>query len=117
MLRYCSVKKPLASDHPLPCRRSRVSEPVVRISQGFFELQQHAIVAAKLKEGRSTLEPVLRALPGLIHHYVSSDAVSSGMVNVSIWQSLQAAEQMDTVKEMLAQRDIFLALGVKFQPI
>lgn len=94
-----------------------MSEPVVRVSQGFFEPQQHDIVTAKLNEGRSILEPALRALPGLIHYYVSIDLISNSMVNVSIWDSLQAAQQMNILKEMLAQRDIFVALGVKFQPI
>jgi len=94
-----------------------MTEPVVRVSQGFFEPQQHDVVAAKLHEGRSVLEPALRALPGLIHYYVSIDSISNSMVNVSIWESLQAAQQMNTLKEMLEQRDIFVALGVKFQPI
>jgi hypothetical protein len=39
------------------------------------------------------------------------------MVNVSIWESLEAAQQMNTLKEMLAQRDIFVSLGVKFQSL
>jgi len=94
-----------------------MSEPIVRVSQGFFEPQQYDIVAAKLKEGRSILEPALHALPGLIHYYVSIDSLSNSMINVSIWESLQAAQQMNTLKEMLAQRDIFVALGVKFHDI
>ena len=94
-----------------------MSEPVVRFSQGFFEPQQYDVVAAKLNDGRSILESALRSLPGLIHYYVSIDSISNSMVNVSIWESLQAAQQMNTLKEMLAQRDIFVALGVKFQPI
>jgi len=94
-----------------------MSEPVVRISQGFFEPQQFGVVATKLQEGRSSLEPALRALPGLMHYYVSIDPVSNNMVNVSVWESLQAAQQMNTLQEMLAQRDIFVALGVTFQPI
>jgi len=94
-----------------------MSEPVVRVSQGFFEPQQYDIVAASLKEGRSILETALRELPGLIHYYVSIDSISNSMVNVSIWKSLQAAEQMNSLTEMLMQRDIFVSLGVKFQPI
>jgi hypothetical protein len=94
-----------------------VSEPVVRISQGFFEPGLAKSVAAKLNEGRATLEPALKALHGLLHYYVSVDATTNSMVNVSVWESLAAAKQMDTLKEMLAQRDIFLDLGVKFQPI
>lgn len=94
-----------------------MSEPVIRISQGFFDPQQFEVVAAKLQEGESILEPALRALKGLMHYYVSIDPISNSMVNVSIWESLQAAEQMNTLREMLAQRDAFVALGVKFQPI
>ncbi len=94
-----------------------MTEPIVRISQGFFEPKQCDAVAARLQEGRSRLEPALRALPGPIHYYVSLDPVSNSMVNVSIWRSLEAAEQMNTLREMLSQRDVFVALGVKFQPI
>ena len=94
-----------------------MSEPVIRISQGFFDPRQYDAVAAKLKEGRTRLEPALRGLPGLVRYYVSIDPVSNSMVNVSVWESLEAAGQMNTLKEMLAQRDIFVELGVRFQPI
>jgi hypothetical protein len=90
---------------------------VVRVSQGFFDPPLLAQVAAKLDEGRSTLEPALRALPGLVHYYVALDRESSSMVNVSVWESLGAALQMDTLSAMRAQRDGFAALGVRFQPI
>ena len=94
-----------------------MSEPVIRISQGFFEPQLFETVAAKPREGGATLEPALKALHGLLHYYVSVDAASSSMVNVSVWESLAAVRQMDTLREMLAQRDICLGLGVKFQPV
>ncbi len=94
-----------------------MSEPVVRISQGFFEPHLLEGVEAKLREGRASLEPSLKALPGLLHYYVAVDPTSNSMVNVSVWESLVAAKQMDTLQAMLAQRDIFVGLGVKFQPI
>jgi hypothetical protein len=94
-----------------------MSEPVVRISQGFFESPLFESVTAKLREGNATLEPALKALRGLLHYYVSVDATSNSMINVSVWESLAAAKQMDTLREMLAQRDVFVSLGVKFQPI
>jgi hypothetical protein len=109
------------STSPLGVRDSSfgvvVSEPVVRVSQGFFEPQLAQSVAAKLEEGRATLEPALKSLRGLLHYYVAVDTVSNSMVNVSVWESLAAARQMDSLREMLAQRDVFVGLGVKFQPI
>ena len=94
-----------------------MSEAVVRISQGFFEPTLAETVATKLREGRATLEPALRGLRGLLHYDVAVDATSNSMVNVSVWESLAAAQQMDTLPAMQAQRDIFAGLGVKFQPI
>lgn len=46
-----------------------MSEPVLRVSQGFFE-----------------------ALRGLLHFYVAVEG-SSSRVNVSVWESLAAAQQ------------------------
>ena len=94
-----------------------MTEPVVRISHGFFEAHLRETVEAKLSEGRDSLEAALKALRGLLHYYVAVDPTSNSMVNVSVWESLAAAKQMDTLQAMLAQRDIFVGLGVKFQPI
>jgi len=94
-----------------------VSEPTVRVSQGFFEPHLLDTVEAKLREGRASLEPALKALRGLLHYYVAVDPTSNSMVNVSVWESFAAAKQMDTLQAMLAQRDIFVELGVRFQPI
>ena len=94
-----------------------MSGPTVRVSQGFFEPHLLDTVEAKLSEGRASLEPALKALRGLLHYYVAVDPTSNSMVNVSVWESLAAAKQMDTLQAMLAQRDIFVGLGVKFQPI
>lgn len=33
------------------------------------------------------------------------------------WESLAAGRQMETLPEMLAQRAVFVELGVKFEPI
>jgi hypothetical protein len=94
-----------------------MSEPVVRISQGFFDPHLLETVEAKLREGRASLEPALSALHGLLHYYVAVDPTSNSMINVSVWESLAAAKQLDTLQAMLAQRDTFVGLGVKFQPI
>lgn len=48
---------------------------------------------------------------------MSIDRTPNSLVNVSVWESLQAATQMNTLAPMLVQRDIFVALGVEFQAI
>lgn len=94
-----------------------MSETVVRVSQGFFEPRLAESVANRLREGQDALQPALKALPGLLHYYVAVDSASNSMVNVSMWESLAAARQMDTLPEMLEQRDLFVELGVEFQRI
>ena len=94
-----------------------MSEPVIRISQGFFEPHLLESVETKLRGGRASLESALKALPGLQHYYVAIDPTSNSMVNVSMWESLTAAKQMEMLLAMLTQREIFVGLGVKFQPI
>jgi len=74
-------------------------------------------VIAGLEEGRRTLEPALKALHGVLHYYVAVDRNSNSMVNISVWSSLEDAKQMDKLPEMLAQRRLFEALGVRFEPI
>ena len=37
------------------------------------------------------------------------------MVNVSVWESLEAANQMATLPEMLALAGEFIELGVEFE--
>jgi hypothetical protein len=90
---------------------------VVRLSKGTFDSSILSQVQAKLEIGRITLEPALRELHGLRHYYVGIDETSNTMVNISIWDSLGAAKQMETLAAMLAQRDIFVQLGVIFDPI
>jgi hypothetical protein len=90
---------------------------VVRLSRGTFEASMLDAVRAKLELGKLTLEPAIRELRGLRHYYVGIDETSNTMVNISVWDSLEDAKQMETLAPMLAQRDIFLELGVIFDPI
>ncbi len=94
-----------------------MNEPVVRISQGFFDPSLLERVKRELDRSSASLVPAIRKLDGLLHFYASIDAESSSMVNVSIWASLDKARQMDTLPEMLALRDVFAGAGVDFQPI
>ena len=91
--------------------------PVVRISKGRFDTTNSAVAERLLAESEKALREAITPLPGLLHYYVGIDRVRGYLTNVSIWDSLEAAHQMDTLAPMLAQRPILEAAGVAFEVI
>lgn len=89
--------------------------PVARISRGSFQPERYELVKARLTQSQETLISAIRQLNGLLHYYVGIDPVSNTMVNVSIWQSLADAKQMETLAPMLALAKEFIDLGVTFE--
>ena len=91
--------------------------PVARISKGTFELARLDDAERVLAESEAALRGPLQELNGLLHYYVGIDRERGYLTNVSIWETLQDAHQMDTLQPMLAQRPILEAAGVTFEPI
>jgi quinol monooxygenase YgiN len=88
---------------------------LVRISLGYFAPDQTARVEAMLNnEFKNLLVPAIRALHGNLAYYVGIDRNKHVMTNVSLWETHADAIQMATLPEMLAMRDTFEALGLKF---
>ncbi len=52
-----------------------------------------------------------------MHYYVGIDEDEGYLTNVSVWESLEQAHQMDTLAPMLAQRPLLEAVGVSFETI
>jgi hypothetical protein len=90
---------------------------VVRISKGSFDVGDVEHARLLLRDSENALRHVLVELPGLIHYYVGVDAEKGYLTNVSVWDTLEHAQQMDTLPEMLAQRPILEAAGVGFEAI
>jgi hypothetical protein len=90
---------------------------VVRVSKGRFDAANAAAAERILAESEKALRQPLSELPGLLHYYVGIDRVRGYVTNVSVWDSLEHAHQMDTLQAMLAQRPILEAVGVSFEPI
>ena len=88
---------------------------VVRISKGSFPADAYDEVRRRLDESQQRLVPAIRALDGLVSYYAGADRASNTMVNVSVWESMDAAEQMSSLPEMLALAGDFVALGVVFE--
>jgi hypothetical protein len=88
---------------------------VVRISIGYFEPQQADKVESMLQsEFKNSLIPAIKKLKGNLGYYVGIDKEKHTMTNVSFWDTIENAKQMATLKEMLAMRTTFEALGLKF---
>lgn len=90
---------------------------VVRLSRARYPSSRHAEVERLLAEGARTLIPAIERLEGLVHYYVGADAKTGTMINASVWRTDADAQQMSTLREMLDQRDVFLKLGVEFDPV
>jgi hypothetical protein len=91
--------------------------PVVRISKGKFDLADTAAAERVLVESERALRDTLARLPGLLQYYVGIDRAAGYLTNVSVWESIEAAHQMDTLQAMLAQRPLLEQAGVTFERI
>ena len=89
--------------------------PVVRVSLGTFDADKAAIIEAKLIESKGALESGIGAMRGNLGYYVGIDRKNNAMSNVSLWESVEAAEQMATFQAMNDLAGTFIALGVRFQ--
>ncbi len=90
---------------------------VIRVSRGSFDPSRFAEIEAANRKTSEYLVPAITQLPGLLHYFagVSPDGT---MVNVSIWDTVEHAVQMETLKEMtVIARGEMEAVGVTFEKI
>ena len=88
---------------------------VVRISRGSFDFSRSAQFEAMLQDSAAVLVPALRKLKGLKNYYAGIDSASGTMINVSVWDTVDDARQMDLLPEMAAAGKSFAAAGVQFE--
>jgi hypothetical protein len=91
--------------------------PVVRISKGKFDPANLEQAERLLADGELALRQPIEALSGLVHYYVGIDRELGYLTNVSVWETLEDAHQMDSLQPMLAQRPILEGAGVTFERI
>ena len=88
---------------------------IVRISRANFEPERAADIELRMRRASDSLSPALRRLTGLVSFYAAVDAASGTMVNVSLWQTLDYARQLDSLAEMQALATEFVAAGARFE--
>ncbi|HKT16927.1 MAG TPA: hypothetical protein VJR47_02715 [Stellaceae bacterium] len=77
--------------------------------------QQFAEFKQMMAEARRVLEPGIRKMRGLLHYYAGEDEAVSSLTNVSIWATLDDANQMDSFEPMLELGRTFAAKGAIFE--
>jgi hypothetical protein len=90
---------------------------VVRISKGKFAPEQHDAVRQLLVDSEESLRDAIEALDGLLHFYAGIDAEKGYATNASVWTTMEAAHQMDSLQVMLEQRPLGEQAGLAFEPI
>ncbi len=90
---------------------------IVRLSTGHFEASHCEAVERTLREGGDRLVPAIRKLPGCLHYYAGINRAACSIINASVWDTLEHAEQMTSLVEMRAEGTLMRSLGVRFEPI
>lgn len=90
---------------------------VIRVSRGNFDPARLSEVREAVTTTSEYLIPAIKKLPGLISYYAGTSPDGS-MVNVSVWESDEHADQLSRLKEMIVDaRQACEKAGVGFTTI
>jgi hypothetical protein len=89
----------------------------VRLSRAYFEPARFEEIQRWLVESEKDLVPGIRKLAGLVKFHAGIDRSSGTMINVSVWDTLEHAEQMNAFQPMIDAGNRFRRIGVRFDPI
>lgn len=89
--------------------------PVVRVSVLRCEAHQFDEFEVMMREFEPSLVPGLKAMRGLRAYYAGSDRATLSLTNVSVWNTLDDAKQMDVFQPMLDAGKKFAEKGAKFE--
>jgi hypothetical protein len=87
---------------------------VMRISSGQFPQGKVADFKHLLIESEGNLIPGVKQLKGCKHYWAGIDEITHTLVNVSEWETLEDAQQMDTFQPMLDLAKKAIDMGAQF---
>jgi hypothetical protein len=90
-------------------------QTVVRVSILRCEPSRFAEFKRMMSESESILTPGIRAMHGCRAYLAGADAATSSLSNVSIWDTLDDAKQMERFQPMLDLGKRFLDAGATFE--
>ena len=74
-------------------------------------------VFALLKDARALVWPKQEQLPGFVEGYIGLDRVNGAMVWATFWDTVEHANALGVLPEMIASGEKFRAQGLTFEPI
>jgi hypothetical protein len=89
--------------------------PVVRVSILRCKPDQFQKFEHMMAESARILLPGIRAMHGCRGYFAGSDQATSSLSNVSVWETLEDAKQMETFQPMLDLGKRFLDAGATFE--
>jgi hypothetical protein len=89
--------------------------PVLRVSVLRCQPEHFARLKKLMAESLAMLEPGIRPMRGLIHFYAGEDETGYALINISIWQTVADAKQLDTFQPMLDLGKVFVSQGAIFE--
>jgi hypothetical protein len=88
--------------------------PVVRISIARCDAAQFDKLLQMTSESEATLRPGIERMPGNLAFYAGADPANLTFTNVSLWDTLEHAQQLDRFQPMLDAGKRFVAEGARF---
>ncbi len=89
--------------------------PIVRISILRCEPEQFARFRERMAAAEAVLAPGITAMKGCVAYYAGADEATLSLSNVSVWDTLDDARQMDRFQPMLDLAKEFAAEGARFE--
>src|SRR5580658_1341309 len=83
---------------------------VLRCDSADFEL-----LRTMMEDAQTLLRPGIEGMPGLLAFYAGADAASHSLINTSVWDTLEHAQQMDRFAPMLGLGKRFAEAGARFE--
>jgi len=97
------------------CQEDEMPLPVVRVSILRCEASQFEMFKQLMTEAESALAAGIKSLRGCRAYFAGADEATSSLSNVSLWDSLDDARQMERYQPMLDLGRRFAELGARFE--
>ncbi|HUZ62852.1 MAG TPA: hypothetical protein VMU82_03970 [Acetobacteraceae bacterium] len=89
--------------------------PIVRVSILRCRKEDFPRLRQMMQEAEASLRPGILAMDGLLGYWAGEDAAAVTLSNVSLWQTLAHAQQMDRFQPMLDLAVSFREAGATFE--